>query len=127
MIAFGHLALGARGETLAEQHLRRLGYRILERNYRCRYGEIDLVAEQGGSLVFIEVKTRSSESFGHPAEAVDAHKRGQLTRAAHHYLKTTGAAERCCRFDVVAVLIGREVPHLEVLRDAFEAEEGGRR
>ncbi len=120
-----HLALGARGEALAEKHLKKSGYRILARNYRCRYGEIDLIAEEGGSLVFIEVKTRSSAAFGHPLEAVDAHKRGQLTRAARHYLEATDSTERFCRFDVVAVTVGGEL-HLEVVRNAFELEEGHR-
>jgi putative endonuclease len=118
-----HLALGARGEALAEKYLQRAGYRILARNYRCRFGEIDLIAEEGGSLVFVEVKTRSGAGFGHPLEAADRHKRGQMTRAARRYLEETGATERFCRFDVVAVCLGGE-PQLEVVRNAFELEEG---
>lgn len=118
-----HLALGARGEALAERYLKRAGFRILARNYRCRYGEIDLVAEEGGCLVFVEVKTRSGAGFGHPLEAVDGRKRGQLTRAARHYLEATGGGERFCRFDVVAVAVGGE-PQLELVRNAFELEEG---
>lgn len=118
-----HLALGARGEDLAEQYLKKAGYRILARNYRCRYGEIDLIAEEGGNLVFIEVKTRSGAGFGHPLEAVDRHKRGQLTRAARRYLEENHAGERFCRFDVVAVCLGGE-PQLELVRNAFELEEG---
>lgn len=118
-----HLALGARGEALAAQYLQRAGYRILVRNYRCRYGEIDLVAEEGGNLVFIEVKTRSGAGFGHPLEAVDRRKRGQLTRAARRYLEENGAGERFCRFDVVAISLAGE-PRLELVRNAFELEEG---
>lgn len=118
-----HLALGARGEDLAERYLKRAGYRILARNYRCRYGEIDLIAEEGGSLVFIEVKTRSGPGFGHPLEAVDRHKRGQLSRAARRYLEEAEADERICRFDVVAVCLGGE-PQMELVRNAFDLEEG---
>ena len=116
-----HLALGARGEVLAAKHLKKVGYRILARNYRCRYGEIDLIAEECGSLV--STASRSSPAFGHPLEAVDAHKRGQLTKAARHYLEATGNTERFCRFDVVAVAVGAEL-QLEVVRNAFELEEG---
>jgi putative endonuclease len=118
-----HLQLGARGEALAEKYLKGAGYRILARNYRCRYGEIDLIAEEGGNLVFVEVKTRSGSGFGHPLEAVDRHKRGQLSRAARRYLEETGAGERFCRFDVVAVCLGGK-PQMELVRNAFELEEG---
>lgn len=118
-----HLTLGARGEALAEQHLKQAGYRIVARNYRCRFGEIDLVAEEGGNLVFVEVKTRRSGVFGHPLEAVDRHKRGQLSRAARRYLEENGASERFCRFDVVAVCLEGK-PHLELVRNAFDLEEG---
>jgi putative endonuclease len=118
-----HLVLGARGEDLAEKYLKKAGYRILARNYRCRFGEIDLIAEEGDSLVFVEVKTRSGGGFGHPLEAVDRHKRGQLTRAARRYLEETSATERFCRFDVVAVCLSGE-PQLELVRNAFELEEG---
>ncbi|HSH14230.1 MAG TPA: YraN family protein [Desulfurivibrionaceae bacterium] len=118
----GHLELGARGEAMAEQYLKRTGYRILARNYRCRYGEIDLIAEEGGNLVFIEVKTRSGAGFGHPLEAVDQRKRGQLTRTARRYLEENSAGERFCRFDVVAISLAGE-PQLELVRNAFELEE----
>lgn len=118
-----HLALGARGEAMAEQYLQRAGYRILARNYRCRFGEIDLIAEEGGNLVFIEVKTRSGSGFGHPLEAVDRRKRGQLTRAARRYLEENRATERFCRFDVVAISLAGG-PQLELVRNAFELEEG---
>jgi len=118
-----HLVLGARGEAMAEKYLQRVGYRILARNYRCRFGEIDLIAEEDGNLVFIEVKTRSGTGFGHPLEAVDRRKRGQLTRAARRYLEEIRATERFCRFDVVAICLGAE-PQLELVRNAFELEEG---
>ncbi len=124
-MAAEHLDLGARGEALAGKYLRRAGYRLLARNFRCRYGEIDLVAEEGGNLVFVEVKTRSSAGFGHPLEAVDRHKQGQLIRAAHVYLREQAAEERFCRFDVVAVTFGGDgAPIIELVKNAFDLTEG---
>ena len=126
-MAADHLDLGARGEELAGKYLRRAGYRLLARNYRCKCGEIDLVAEEGGSLVFIEVKTRSSAGFGHPLEAVDRRKQGQLIRAAHVYLREQTAEERYCRFDVVAVTFGGDgKPVVELVKNAFDLTEGQR-
>jgi putative endonuclease len=124
-MAADHLDLGARGEELAGKYLRRAGYRLLARNFRCRFGEIDLVAEEGDNLVFVEVKTRSSVDFGHPLEAVDLRKQGQLIRAAHVYLREQAAEERFCRFDVVAVTFGgKGAPEIELIKNAFELTEG---
>jgi len=100
--------------------LRRRGYRILERNFRCRLGEIDLVAREKGELVFIEVKTRTSTHFGLPQEAVNWHKQRRLSRLAQFYLASRGLTEMNCRFDVVAVLLtdgGK--PQVEIIKDAF--------
>lgn len=119
-----HLELGDRGEALAGKFLRRAGYRLLTRNYRCRFGEIDLVAEEGGSLVFVEVKARSSTGFGHPLEAVDRRKQGQLVKAARMYLSEHGAEERFCRFDVVSITFGAGRPEIELVKNAFELREG---
>ena len=120
-----HLDLGARGEALAGKYLRRAGYRLLTRNYRCRFGEIDLVAEEGGNLVFVEVKTRNSAGFGHPLEAVDRRKQGQLIRAARLYLSEQGEEERFCRFDVVSVTFGADgAPLIELVKNAFDLTEG---
>lgn len=117
--------LGLIGEELAAQFLRRRGYKVLMRNYECSLGEIDLVARQKDTLVFVEVKTRSSEEMGLPAEGVTFHKRRQVIKCAKYYMKRYGLADVPCRFDVVSVLMaeGRE-PVLEVIADAFG--EGGR-
>jgi putative endonuclease len=124
-MAADHLDLGARGEELAGKYLRRAGYRLLIRNFRCRFGEIDLIAEEGGCLVFVEVKTRSSAGFGHPLEAVDRRKQGQLIRAARIYLSEQAAEERFCRFDVVSVTFGSDgTPVIEVVKNAFDLTEG---
>ncbi|MBS1264207.1 MAG: hypothetical protein MAG471_00023 [Acidimicrobiaceae bacterium] len=109
-----HLALGRWGERVAERHYRRDGYRVLARNWRCRSGEIDLILEHRGTVVFCEVKTRSSEVFGHPAEAVDQRRQGRLRRAAVEWMKG-GGCSGAVRFDVVAVLPGR----VERLEAAF--------
>jgi putative endonuclease len=96
-------ALGRSGERLAERTLRAHGYRILARNFRCRYGEIDLVAEDGEELVFVEVKTRRGASYGTPEEALTRRKQQHMLAAAGHYLDLHGACERPWRIDVVAV------------------------
>ena len=118
-----HLRLGERGEAAAERHLVSLGYRILARRFRCRAGEIDLIAEDGPTLVFIEVKTRSSLAFGSPGEAVGALKRSRIAAAASLYLARSNHDDRACRFDVVEVLeISVDAPvRVRLVRDAFEA------
>src|SRR5262245_54109214 len=80
-----HLLRGAGGEETAREHLEALGYRILARNYRCRYGEIDLIADDHGVIVFVEVKTRSPSSYGTPRDAVTPAKRRKMARTASHY------------------------------------------
>jgi putative endonuclease len=96
--------LGLDGEALAERELRRAGLRILERRYRTRHGEIDIVAEDGDILVFVEVKTRTRTVHGAPSAAVTPRKRGRIARVAAAFLQSAGLAERPCRFDVVEVL-----------------------
>ncbi len=96
---------GARYELLAAVHLEKCGYHIIEKNYRCRIGEIDLVACDGAYLVFVEVKYRSGASFGDPAEAVTAKKQERIRKTARYYLCARQLSEDTpCRFDVAAVL-----------------------
>jgi putative endonuclease len=97
--------LGAAGERLAAQLLERQGYRILERNWRCRYGELDLVAADGPELVFVEVKTRRGARLGSPEEAITGAKRRRLIAAAQTYLAERGDEQHPYRFDVVAVAL----------------------
>lgn len=96
-------SVGRAGEEAAAAYLAGLGYRILERNLRFRSGELDLVAEEGGFLVFVEVKTRRGTGFGTAAEAVTAEKRRRLVKLASLYLARRGGAPPPCRFDVVTV------------------------
>jgi len=88
---------------LAAEELMRCGYHILERNFFCRYGEIDLIAEDKDDLVFVEVKTRRGNAYGLPEEAVTMRKRYKLIQAATFYLDLHGCADRSWRIDVVAV------------------------
>src|SRR6478752_2733026 len=100
---FATQPLGRRGEAAAERYLRKLGYIIVARGHRDRIGEIDLVAVDGRTVVFIEVKTRTSQDAGHPAEAVDENKQRKLTKLALAYLKRHDLLECSARFDVVAI------------------------
>src|SRR5271170_7546820 len=97
------IPLGRRGEGIAGRHLRRCGYRILERNFRAAGAEIDLIAADRETLVFVEVKARSSAFFGVPAEAVDARKSERIRRAAAMYMRHNHAQTRVARFDIVAI------------------------
>lgn len=116
-------ALGERGERVAERFLRRLGYQIVDRRARGGLGEIDLVAIDDRTVVFVEVKTRRSHRKGHPAAAVDARKQRQLTRLALAWLKRHDLLENRARFDVVAVTWpkGERLPHVQHVRNAFDA------
>jgi putative endonuclease len=107
---------GGPAEDLAAAFLQRQGLHVLERNYRCRFGEIDIVARSGGQLVFVEVRARSSEAYGGAAGSITAAKRRRLVATARHYLARRGA-DAPCRFDVVLVR-GTE-QRMEWLTDAF--------
>jgi putative endonuclease len=115
--------LGEKGEALAAKQLRSLGYKILARSDRAILGELDLVAVDGRTIVFVEVKTRASHDAGHPADAVDQVKQGRLTRLALTYMRRHELLECACRFDVVAIRWGdgREAPTVENFKNAFEA------
>jgi putative endonuclease len=112
--------LGSEGERLAEDLLRRQRYTIVERNYRCRLGEIDLIALEGTVIVFIEVKARTQPGTGSPFEAVSARKQQQVARAAQHYLTTHRLHDRAARFDVVGVWWENDGLRCELLRNAFD-------
>ncbi|RVW09867.1 YraN family protein [Prescottella agglutinans] len=111
-----NLALGAMGEDLAAECLTASGMRILDRNWRCRHGELDLVAVDGDTVVFVEVKTRSGLGFGSPAEAVTYAKQRRIRMLAQRWLSASERHWPHVRFDVVAVLVDRrrepEVTHL---------------
>ena len=114
------IELGKAGEDLACRELERRGYAILARRYRQRGGELDIVARDGVTMVFVEVKARQDRAYGIAAEAVDFVKRRRLARLAHDYVMRHGLANCPCRFDVVSVHLesGRAV--IEVFQNAFD-------
>ncbi|MDG4477000.1 YraN family protein [Thiovibrio frasassiensis] len=119
------ISLGQQGETLACRYLSRQGYRVLARNYRTKQGEIDIIAEERNSLVFVEVKTRRGHQCGHPFEAVTPAKCRQISKAALQYLAETGREGQAARFDVVAISIaGEGAPVVELVKDAFDLSYG---
>ena len=115
--------LGNTGEDLACRELERRGYAILARRYRTRFGEIDIVSNDHGVMVFVEVKARQSKRYGSAAEAVSFRKRRRIGAMALDYLAWTGSLDRRCRFDVVAIDgIGSEGMTILVIRDAFQID-----
>lgn len=104
--------LGRRGEQLAVDHVVARGMSVLERNWRCRLGEIDIVARDGAETVFIEVKTRSTSDFGHPFEAITPVKLARMRRLAVAWCEATDAPVSRIRIDAVAVLAPNEAPAL---------------
>lgn len=113
------LSRGKAGEDLAVDYLMKKGYRIHQRNYRYYHGEIDIIAEDGVVLVFIEVKSFRSKKFGEPEDAVTVHKRKILRRTARGYIFENGIEDRMCRFDVVAIDLEKSTPCIRHITDAF--------
>jgi putative endonuclease len=114
--------LGTTGESIAASHLVRQGYTILERNYRFRRYEIDIVARKGGTIVFVEVKTRSSQLFGHPVLSVTPLKSKRIMQAARGYIEKAGFSRLQVRFDVITLLFsGNSAPRVEHIENAFQA------
>jgi putative endonuclease len=116
------ISIGRLGEILAADYLVRQRYVIVEKNYRKQYGEVDIIARDGGVLVFVEVKTRQSIAFGTPFEAVDARKQRQLSRIAQDYIQSRRLSEVPARFDVIAVRLNRDnqPAALDHLKNAFD-------
>ena len=117
------LLLGDRGERAAVSYLKKQRFRILAKQYRNSYGEVDIIAQDGKTTVFVEVKTRTSTNEGQPFDAVDLRKQEKLTRIALAWLKQHGRLEQSSRFDVVSILWPDETgePQIQHFRNAFEA------
>jgi putative endonuclease len=113
--------LGAAGERAAERALVKKGGRVLARNYRTRFGEIDLIVGFRDLIAFVEVKTRTNAAFGAPSEAVDSRKQARIAKTAMQYLHQTAGGGARVRFDVVEVLDGR-VRHIEGAFDVFDSK-----
>lgn len=118
-----HNETGQKGEDFAALFLKRKGYRLVGRNVRNKFGEIDLIALDGDTMVFVEVKTRSSNLFGNPYEAVRYDKMKRLSRAAVCYLRDSRWSDRRARFDVLSVIIKNGRPECEHIIDAFDLVE----
>ncbi len=112
---------GAWAEDLACRHLLDQGLRLITRNYRCRYGEIDLVMRDAATIAFVEVRLRSRTDFGSGAESVDARKQARLLSSAEHYLQRHATLLADCRFDVVSIRRSGNSYQLEWIRNAFTA------
>jgi putative endonuclease len=122
--------LGKRGEDLAAEYLQGIGYRIVDRNYRNHYGEIDIIAREctrsvlgitSEALVFVEVKTRKNNLFSTPAEAVTQRKQLQISKVALEYLARNNLTEAAARFDVVAIFLpDRGSSQIELIKNAFD-------
>ena len=111
--------LGKEGEALAVEYIRKKGYRILERNYRTFSGEIDIIARDGDTLVFVEVKARADHAFGYPFEAVDRRKREKIRKVALGFMKAL-KKEVPARFDVLSISMINGRGSVEHIKDAFE-------
>jgi putative endonuclease len=122
-MTFERQTLGSDGERAAERFLRKRGYTIVARNYRCRVGEVDLIALHRGAVVFIEVKTLRRAAFTVSQDAVGVRKQRQIARVAEHYLNAQRLHDRDVRFDVVGVCLEGDQFACELLQDAFDPHE----
>jgi putative endonuclease len=114
--------LGKKGEEVAVRFLKKSGYHIIQRNYACRMGEMDVIAKEKDTLVFVEVKTRTSTLFGSPQLAVNISKQKQISKVALNFLKEKHLEDVKARFDVVAILLGPKGEQIELIRDAFDLQ-----
>lgn len=113
------MSTGSKGEEAAAGYLKGLGYEILERNFRCRAGEIDIIANDNGTIVFVEVKTRRTLDYGLPCEAVTATKREHIRRVVRYYVLVKNIEERTLRIDVIEILIKEGISYIHHIEDAF--------
>ncbi len=111
---------GKKSENLAVWYLKKNGYKILEQNYRTQLGEIDIIAKEKKTIVFVEVKSRKSIRYGNPKWAVTTKKQRKISMVALQYLKSIRQTDAKARFDVVAIISNRDEPQIEIVKNAFE-------
>lgn len=117
-----HLSLGQQGEMMAWHYLTQQGYKLIEKNYRCPIGEIDVIAEKKGYLCFVEIKTRSGKILGYPEESVSFPKQRKLVRIAQWYMKEAKKGDVGISFDVLALTLKEnENPEFRLIENAFDA------
>lgn len=119
-MSFWRKILGDRGETIACRALKKRGYKVLKKNYRTKLGEIDIIGLEGETIVFIEVKTRTSDKYGSAADAVDIHKQKRIRKIAASFLLKYKLRDKMCRFDVVCIDIQQSgKPIVEIMQNVF--------
>ena len=111
---------GKKGESLAARHLKQSGYRIIEKNFRTKQGEIDIIAKDKDTIVFVEVKSRKNDRFGNPKWAITPWKQRKISMVALEYLKATQQINVKARFDVVSINRAQESRRIELIKNAFE-------
>ncbi|HHU31161.1 MAG TPA: YraN family protein [Clostridia bacterium] len=111
--------IGKKAEDLAVHYLKRNGYRIIQRNYANKIGEIDIVGFENGQLVFIEVKARKTALFGLPMESINTRKQNKLRLVAQSYIKQYGMPKGGCRFDVISIILNKSQPDIQLIKNAF--------
>ncbi len=116
----GRKTLGARGEKIARDYLKKLNYTIIAVNYRCRCGEIDIIARESSTLVFVEVKTRRTATYGPPQLSVTQFKQRQISKAALTYLAKNRLETANARFDVIGISLAEGPPLVDHIRNAFD-------
>lgn len=117
---FTKIITGKKGENIAAAYLKKNGYRILETNYRCTLGEIDIIAREKEELVFVEVKTRSSVELGYPEQAVGINKQKKMSQVALWYLEEKNLTDTKARFDVVAITKSDSQEEIKLIKNAFD-------
>lgn len=118
-----NLDLSRTGEDAAVDFLKANGYKIIARNYKTKLGEVDIIARDKDTYCFIEVKTRHSDRFGLPGEAVAKFKQRQISKTALVFLKENRLLDKKARFDVVSLIYSKDKPRIELIKDAFELDE----
>ena len=122
-MTFERLKTGKKGETLAEAFLEREGYRIIEKNYRTKCGEIDIIGLDKDCLAFIEVRTGNTERFASPEDSINKRKQNQIAKSALMYIKKKRLEDQDCRFDVVCVEgVNSGFPKIRLIKNAFELD-----
>jgi len=111
---------GKESESTAVKHLKKHGYKIIEQNYRTKLGEIDIIAKEKNTIVFVEVKSRKSTSYGNPKYAVTPRKMRKISMVALYFLKMTNQSASKARFDVVSISSGEKNPEIEIIKNAFD-------
>jgi len=123
-MTFARISSGRKGEEEAVLCLRKNGYKIIERNYRTKLGEIDIIADCKGCICFVEVRAKNSPAFGLPEETILKKKQRQISKAALTYIKKFKLEDKSCRFDVVSVEgVDRPKPEVRLIKNAFELDD----